>query len=118
MPKLAILAALGAVVGSLLRYCVSLTLVHTTGSFPWSTVAVNVVGAFVIGMLASHSAIMNNEPLRVFAVTGVLGGFTTFSALTVDVVALGHRPAIAIGYLAITFGAGLIATRIGWRLHR
>ncbi len=115
MKRLAALAATGAVVGSLLRYIVTLVIPHSDlHSWPWATFAVNVVGAFIIGVVAAMPRVMTNEQLRHFLVTGVLGGFTTFSALAVETIQL--NGIVAWSYIAATFVAGVLATHIGTKV--
>jgi CrcB protein len=82
-------------------------------SFPWSTFIVNVIGALLIGLVASSPKIMNNETRRHFVVTGVLGGFTTFSAIAVETLNLATTPLISITYVIATFAIGIAATHIG-----
>ena len=82
-------------------------------SFPWATFLVNVTGALVIGIVASLPKIMSNEARRHFVVTGILGGFTTFSAIAVETLQLATRPVISITYVLATFAVGLAATHVG-----
>lgn len=112
--RLAGAAAAGAVVGSLARYGIGTVL--GSGAFPWATLTVNLIGAFAIGGLSRLAWIMNHDARRHFAVTGVLGGFTTFSALALDTVRLADQPLHAAAYLAVTLGGGLLATHVGWRV--
>ena len=116
--RLAGLAAVGAAIGSLARYAVAL-LVPTTNAtqVPWHTLMVNVIGALLIGICASNASVMASEARRIFLMTGVLGGFTTFSALAVETQQLLHHPVIAILYIAVTFIGGVTATHIGTRLR-
>lgn len=108
------LAAVGAVIGSLARFEVSYLLQRPeTTSFPWATFLVNVVGALLIGFLAAQPAIMTNESRRHFLVTGVLGGFTTFSALAIETFQLATQPLLSVTYVVATFGVGLLATHLG-----
>lgn len=114
MFKFGLLAASGAVVGSLARLEVSYLLQRPdTDSFPWATFLVNVIGALLIGLLAAQPAIMTNESRRYFLVTGVLGGFTTFSALAIETLQLATQPALSVIYVVATFGVGLLATHVG-----
>jgi fluoride exporter len=117
--ELAVLAtvALGGVLGSLGRYAVGVALPHAPGGFPWATLAVNLTGAFAMGLLVAY---LVNRPgahrlARPFVGVGVLGGWTTFSALAVDVVHLGvaDRPQAALGYVAATFLVGTLAVAAG-----
>lgn len=109
--------ALGGVIGSELRYLVGL-LVAGTG-FGWSTVVVNVTGGFGMGLLTAVLAgARRPRPLvRLFLATGVLGGFTTFSAFSADTVRLAAdgRPWAAAGYVVLTLLLVLVVTYAGDR---
>ena len=112
--KFGFVAALGAALGSLARLQISYWLqTPSETSFPWSTFIVNVIGALLIGLIASSPSIMNNETRRHFVVTGVLGGFTTFSAIAVETLQLANSPLISITYVVATFAVGVAATHIG-----
>jgi len=89
----ALLVALGGAVGSLARYGVNLWTVRAFGpGFPWGTLTVNVVGGLVMGALAALLASRGgSNEARLFLLTGVLGGFTTFSAFSLDAVSLWER---------------------------
>lgn len=115
MKRYGLLAAGGAIIGSLVRYAVSLAIPHTDPlAWPWATLAVNIVGAMAIGVIASMPSVMSDDVRRHFVVTGVLGGFTTFSALAVEATQLdGLHAAI---YVATTFVAGVSATHVGSKL--
>ncbi len=114
MLKFGLVAALGAVIGSLARLQISYWIqTPSETSFPWSTFIVNVIGALLIGLVASSPKIMNNETRRHFVVTGVLGGFTTFSAIAVETLNLATTPLISITYVIATFAIGIAATHIG-----
>src|SRR4029078_6985451 len=108
----------GAVVGSLLRWGAGLWLNARWAGFPLGTLFVNCVGGVAIGAVFFWLEHSPNELLRLLLVTGLLGGFTTFSAFSVEslillqrgelVLALGHTPAPVLG--ALTCAA------IGFRL--
>lgn len=109
--------ALGGVVGSLGRYAVGLLLPHAADAFPWATLTVNVSGAFAVGLLV---AFLVDRPgthrlARPLLGVGVLGGWTTFSALAVDVVTLGaaDEAQLAAAYVAATFVIGTLAVGAG-----
>lgn len=89
----ALLVALGGAIGSLARYAVNLWTVRAFGlGFPWGTLTVNVVGGFVMGMLAALLTLRGgSSEAKLFLMTGVLGGFTTFSAFSLDAVSLWER---------------------------
>ena len=86
--------ALGGAIGSVLRYGVNLAAPRLLGiDFPWATLTVNVVGSFLIGLFSALLAekFSDQPDLRLFLTTGVLGGFTTFSAFSLDVFGLMQR---------------------------
>lgn len=81
--------ALGGALGASLRYGVNLAL--SRGGFPWHTLAVNVIGSALMGGLMVWLAHRGNQHLAPLLMTGVLGGFTTFSAFSMDTMALVQR---------------------------
>ena len=114
MLKFGFVAAIGAALGSLARLQISYWIqTPSQTSFPWSTFLVNVIGALLIGLVASSPKIMNNEMRRHFVITGVLGGFTTFSAIAVETLHLASTPLISIIYVVATFAIGVAATHLG-----
>lgn len=114
MKKLALVAALGAALGSTLRYFVGQAIDST--EFPWATLTVNIAGSFLIGLVMLIPAIAKHDGRRVFIVTGVLGGFTTFSALAVEAL---HLPAqTALIYIVSSFVSGLVAVTIGYSISK
>ena len=81
--------ALGGAIGAGGRHLVGLATLRLFGSsFPWGTLAVNVIGSFLIGVLIETLALKVSAPagVRLFLATGVLGGFTTFSAFDLRVI--------------------------------
>lgn len=119
-PRILATIALGGMVGSLGRYAVGLTLPHGAGDFPWATFTVNVSGALAMGMLVAYLVDRPgvHDLARPFLAVGLLGGWTTFSALAVETVSLGTagHHGVAIGYVAATFVAGVLAVEVGDRL--
>ncbi|NHI18701.1 CrcB family protein [Phycicoccus endophyticus] len=114
--------ALGGAIGSLGRWAVGLALPHIPGTVPWATLLVNVTGAFAMGMLV---AFLVDRPgvhrlARPFIGVGVLGGWTTFSALAVETVQLGetHHVQEALAYVTGTFLLGTLAVAGGTTLGR
>ena len=100
-----LLVVLGGGVGSGLRYGVGMLLPSSQGGFPWATLAVNVVGSFVLGMLIGSS--LTSTPLSrhttLLLGTGLCGGFTTYSAFAVESVRLaqeGHIMTVAMYVIA------------------
>ncbi len=81
----AILVASGGALGSVLRWYVGVIITKTTYSFPYHTLVVNVVGSLLMGMGVAW--LFKNQPsddLRLFLLTGFCGGFTTFSAFSIE----------------------------------
>jgi fluoride exporter len=109
MPAVVWVAAGGAI-GSALRYGVNLWSGRVFGTeFPWGTFIVNVAGCLCMGLLIGAMALrvsVSNE-VRAFLTTGVLGGFTTFSAFSLDFAALVERKAYAPAMLYGTASVGL-----------
>jgi CrcB protein len=108
--------AAGGVLGSLGRLAVELA-IPWSGVLPWATLIVNIVGALAIGVLAT--TIVEVRPwVRPFAITGVLGGFTTFSAFALQTGVLldAGSTAAAAAYVAITLVGGLVAVAVGAEL--
>ncbi|KQT49010.1 hypothetical protein ASG43_07290 [Aureimonas sp. Leaf454] len=118
-----LIVALGGAFGSALRHLVNLGAVRVFGpSFPVGTLAVNVLGSFAMGIVVEVLArrFGGSPELRLLLATGVLGGFTTFSSLTLDVATLSERGdgLLAFLYLAATLLLGLGALFSGLALAR
>ncbi|MFM8680119.1 MAG: fluoride efflux transporter CrcB [Alphaproteobacteria bacterium] len=108
----------GGAIGSVCRYLLAGAIGNATGgAWPWGTLAVNVIGGFAIGALAEAFALRGGVPpeLRGFLVTGILGGFTTFSAFSLETMALIERQAwgAALAYVAASVLASLLAAFAG-----
>ena len=90
--------------------------------FPYGTLIVNVVGSFLIGALAGYFAFRPGigQHVRLFVTTGILGGFTTFSAFSLDAALLveRHAYALAAGYVAGSVAASIVALFFGLALFR
>ncbi len=119
----ALLVAVGGAIGSLLRYYVGLGSVRLMGpGFPWGTLTVNVVGCFIIGVFAEMIARRFNASveLRLLLITGFLGGFTTFSAFSLDAISLFERGEVFVGglYIAASVGLSMLAVMAGLGLMR
>ena len=116
------LVALGGALGSVARYFVSVWSVRLAGpSFPWGTLTVNIVGAFLIGLMVETIArrFDASAEMRLFLVTGILGGFTTWSSFTLDAVALFERGDLGLsalylaGSLVVSFAAVFAGLALG-----
>jgi fluoride exporter len=111
--------AAGGALGSVTRFLTVTAATHLFGfRFPLGTVLVNVVGSFAMGfivcfMMRKHP---DNEPLRYFLTTGFLGGFTTFSAFSLDVLDMLQRGDTysSIIYVIGTVGLSLIGVLTGY----
>ncbi|WP_075288754.1 fluoride efflux transporter CrcB [Pararhizobium arenae] len=112
-----LLVALGGALGSVLRYLVGLGTLRSFGpSFPWGTLTVNVTGSFLIGLISEliMQKFSGSPEMRVFMITGILGGYTTFSAFSLDAIALLERgetvpAAIYVGSSVILSGLAVVA---------
>ena len=120
-----LLVFLGAGFGGALRYAVNLTCVRFCGpAFPWGTLTVNVAGCFVMGLIAAFIATRTDvgawQNLRLFLLTGILGGFTTFSAFSLDLVLLWENgpPGPAIAYLFASVILSVAALIVGVSIAR
>lgn len=118
-----LLVAAGGAFGSVLRYLVGLWTVRLFGPFfPWGTLLVNITGSFLIGVIADVLARKTGAPpeLRLFAITGVLGGYTTFSAFSLDAVSLFERgeAVTAAVYVGASIVLSLAAVFAGLALMR
>lgn len=108
--------AIGGAIGAAGRWGVAEAMgafgAHHPGAWGWATLIVNVVGSLMIGFAARQ--LDRNTVAWAFVVTGVLGGFTTFSALAVEIndLADAGRMPLAIGYGAITLATGIAAVAL------
>jgi len=118
------LVAAGGALGSVLRYVVSVMVNQRIApGFPWATLFINLAGSFAIGViveLALTRATSIGPELRLFAAVGILGGFTTFSTFSLELVGLvGERafvPALAYALGSVVLGfvlafTGMLVTR-------
>ena len=107
----------------MLRYLVGLWTLRSFGpSFPWGTLTVNVTGSFLIGVFAEVIArkFGASAEMRVFLITGILGGYTTFSAFSLDAITLLERgePVTALIYVASSVLLSALAVFAGLALMR
>lgn len=97
--------ATGGALGSSARYLSMVLLGQWLGgSFPWGTLFVNIVGSFVMGVLAELGALawQPSQDVKLFLMTGILGGFTTFSTFSLDVALLVERHDWTVAGLYVT----------------
>lgn len=112
--------ALGGALGSMARYGVNILAGRISPAFPLGTLTVNIVGCLVMGILASVIAARGGQHFAPLILTGMLGGFTTFSAFALDTMVLWERGAglSAIGYVAASVVISLLAVCAGLAIGR
>lgn len=120
-----IAVAAGGALGSLARFWLTGVMTALTGAaFPWGTLLINVFGSFVIGLVAgitlTPARIGMHPNTRIFLMTGVCGGFTTFSAFSLQTLELmqAGEVAPAAGYAGASVVLCVLATYAGWLLGR
>jgi fluoride exporter len=110
-----IIVGTGGAVGSLIRWGISLSFIRLgmTG-FPFATLLVNLLGAFIIAFLYSKISVKRQKVLLFFA-TGLIGSFTTFSTFSVELLELvtGMKIMMAIIYFIISLLGGFLFIRLG-----
>ena len=121
MIKNFLIVGLGGAVGSMLRYAVQKFFqAQTAAAFPTGTLLVNIAGCFLIGILWSmfSRSLTWNEEMKLLLMTGLCGGFTTFSAFTLEGIGLlkENRTVLFVIYLSASVLGGLLATFIGIRI--
>jgi CrcB protein len=117
------LVATGGAAGAVLRYQAGRAVSAIAGAenaFPWATLSVNLLGSLLMGALLGWLArtgagSQSAETMRLLLGVGLLGGFTTFSAFSAELVTLLHRgqAGLALGYAAASLIAGMAAVIIG-----
>lgn len=113
--------AIGGATGAVLRYHAGRAIDHIAGpsaGFPWATMTINVLGSLLMGVLMGWMAKNsdgNNEMIRLLIGVGLLGGFTTFSTFSAEMVTLLHRGNFLLGftYGSVSMIAGMAALLIG-----
>jgi CrcB protein len=113
--------AIGGAVGSALRYIVSGLLLRPGTGLPWGTLTVNVTGALALGFLARYLAPPNGSPPLFLALTvGVCGGYTTFSAFSLDMLTLVERGSTgrAVLYALVSVTLSYAAVVLGYLAAR
>ena len=116
---LAVSIACGAIIGALSRYYLLLALAYYLESpFPWHTLILNSTGSFLMGLLLARLAPTLSPDMTTALTVGVLGSFTTFSAVSLDAVRLiqAGNLLLAILYSLTSLGAGIVALLLGYYL--
>jgi fluoride exporter len=120
-----IAVAVGGALGSMARFWLAGAMTALTGPrFPWGTLLINVLGSFVIGLVAgvtlTPARVGMHPDIRIFLMTGVCGGFTTFSAFSLQTLELLQTGDVvpAFGYAIGSVILCVVATYCGWLLGR
>lgn len=116
-----LLVGLGGGLGSIARYlCHRWMLMIYPHSFPFGTFAVNIIGCFLIGLFwgITFRSFQSNENWKLFLMTGICGGFTTFSAFTLEGIGLikEQKPGLFLLYIGGSVATGLLATYAGMKI--
>lgn len=118
--KIVALVGIGSFIGGTLRYLIAqMVQSKFLSTFPFGTLTVNIVGCFVIGLVFGMSEKLNLSPeWRLFLATGICGGFTTFSAFSLETMQLLRDGQIFFGllYIAASILVGLLAVYLGMTL--
>ena len=117
-----ILVMIGGALGSGARHLAGRAIGAADGTtLPYATLAVNVVGGMLMGLLVGVlGRFGGNDAWRLFVGVGILGGFTTFSAFSLDIVMLAERgaPGLAVGYALLSVLGSVLALFAGLMLAR
>jgi CrcB protein len=118
-----LLVAIGSALGGMARHWCGMAAAARWGTaFPWGTILINIVGSFLIGVVAAFTEPDGRwgpvQPARDFLMVGVLGGYTTFSAFSLQTLTLlrDGKLAYAAGNVALSVGACVIAVWLGYVL--
>jgi CrcB protein len=113
-----VVVALGGALGAVARWALTTAFPTSTGEFPWITLLINVVGSALLAALPLLSAARHRSWVGLFVGTGILGGFTTMSAASMDTFALldEHHVGLALGYCLGTLVAAIAAVLVVDRL--
>lgn len=99
-----LLVFFGGGLGAMLRHLVNVTCARCIGiGFPWGTFIINITGSTVMGLIAGYLAFKGeaSQPFRLFLMTGILGGYTTFSAFSLDAALLYERGELMLAALYV-----------------
>ena len=116
--------ALGGAFGSSARYLFGIVALRWYGpDLPWGTIVINIAGSLAIGFVgeaAVRHALGASPMLRLFLMVGVLGGFTTFSAFSLEALGLitNRAPAVALGYILASVVLSILACYVGLVMGR
>jgi CrcB protein len=106
-----VLVFVGGGLGATLRHVINMTCARCMGAaFPWGTFIINITGSAVMGLIAGYLAYKGeaSQPWRLFLMTGILGGYTTFSAFSLDTAVLYERGELGLA-LAYVLGSVVLS---------
>jgi fluoride exporter len=106
-----VLVFVGGGLGATLRHVINMTCARAMGTaFPWGTFIINITGSTVMGLIAGYLAFKGeaSQPWRLFLMTGILGGYTTFSAFSLDAALLYERGELGLA-LAYVLGSVVLS---------
>jgi fluoride exporter len=122
MIKNLLLVGLGGGIGSMLRYATGLLINSKYFHFPYATITVNIIGSFIIGVFLAMSIKGNGltDQWKLFLATGICGGFTTFSAFSIENMELlqSGKIGMAAFYIILSIVLGIGAAFLGYYLVR
>ena len=114
-----LLVAAGGAAGALARYGLGLLPVWPGAGWPWPTLAANLSGCLLIGCLSAALQGGASEGWRLLLGVGLLGGFTTFSAFSLETLRMIERaPLAGLAYAGVSVAGGVMLTALGWLLVR
>jgi CrcB protein len=105
-----LLVFVGGGIGASLRHTINIACARCIGTaFPYGTFIINITGSIVMGLIAGYLAFKGEaaQPWRLFVMTGILGGYTTFSAFSLDTALLYERGEIGLALLYVLGSVGL-----------
>lgn len=111
--------AAGAAIGGVLRYLFSIWLKPEVSRFPWATLLVNLLGSFLLGLIISYFSKNGGQvPAKLMLTTGFCGGFTTFSAFSMELVLLVQKSEYLTAgiYILVSIFGGLGLAWMGYRM--
>jgi fluoride exporter len=109
---------IGGGLGALLRYFIGLLLPLKVGSFPWATLAANVLAACLVGLVISTTSKLNDPQKYLFLITGFCGGLSTFSTFSLETLQLFQRGDYWLAAMNVTISVLLSLTAIAMLAQR
>ncbi|WP_138417918.1 fluoride efflux transporter CrcB [Aquibacillus sediminis] len=112
-----VLVGIGGFAGAIARFTVSKSLNNSSTTMPIGTLAVNILGSFLLGLITGMQA---NEAIILLVGTGFLGAFTTFSTFKLEVIQIHFKQykKALITYILLTYGVGIVMSFIGYVVGR